>query len=417
MTIYLGNVVAYSLQLTVLVAAACAITAALRLRTPRLSLGFWQVVMGIAIALPLIQPRIESVDGFLLSSTVSDTVAIAEAAPMMPAGIDVVTIAVFVIAAGIAIRLLWLVMGMLRLRAMVAHAHRDDAIMRVIEDLHTSIGARAVVMISDDVAGPATIGVRHPIILLPRAVVEMPAAVQRAILCHELVHVRRRDWLATIVEEIWCALAWFHPAARLVASRLSLARETVVDEITIRLTRDRRAYAEALLAFSDPQPHLIGATPFIGRRTLSQRISLIAQEVPMSRFRALATLVGALTVAGSITVLAVDHLPMSSGNLTQSAIYEPGNGVTLPVVTYEVKPQYTKQAMQAQIQGSVWMKVVIGSTGDVTDVQISRSLDKEYGLDDMALEAARQWKFKPGTKDGKPVAVRVTVEMTFTLKK
>ena len=82
-------------------------------------------------------------------------------------------------------------------------------------------------------------------------------------------------------------MLWFHPCARVIASRLSLARETVVDELTIRITRDRRAYAEALLAFSDPQPHLIGATPFIGRRTLSQRISLIAEETPMSRHRAL----------------------------------------------------------------------------------------------------------------------------------
>ena len=104
--------------------------------------------------------------------------------------------------------------------------------------------------------------------------------MQRAIVCHELVHVKRRDWLQTIAEEIWCALLWFHPAARVIASRLSLARETVVDEMTILLTRDRRAYAEALLAFSDPQPHVIGVTPFIGRHTLSQRISLIAQEVP-----------------------------------------------------------------------------------------------------------------------------------------
>jgi hypothetical protein len=54
-------------------------------------------------------------------------------------------------------------------------------------------------------------------------------------------------------------MLWFHPAARVIASRLSLARETVVDEQTILITRDRRAYAEALLAFSNPQPHVIGA--------------------------------------------------------------------------------------------------------------------------------------------------------------
>ena len=74
----------------------------------------------------------------------------------------------------------------------------------------------------------------------------------------------------------------------------------VVDEQTIRITRDRRAYAEALLAFSNPQPHVIGVTPFIGRRTLSQRISLIAEEASMSRHRAMASAAIALTAAIAI---------------------------------------------------------------------------------------------------------------------
>ena len=51
------------------------------------------------------------------------------------------------------------------------------------------------------------------------------------------------------------------------------------------------------------------------------------------------------------------------------------------------------------------------------DVQISKSLDAEYGLDQQAIKAAKQWKFKPGTREGTPVAVEVTIEMTFTLKK
>jgi beta-lactamase regulating signal transducer with metallopeptidase domain len=188
-------------------------------------------------------------------------------------------------------------------------------------------------MISDDVEGPATIGVRRPVILLPRSVLRMPEAVQRAILCHELTHVRRRDWLATLGEEIWCALLWFHPAARAIASRLSLARETVVDEITIRLTRDRRAYAEALLAFSDPQPHVIGATPFIGRHTLSQRISLIAEEGSMSRVRASCqSRSSRFAVAGGSTVFAVGpHFRCRRLRGRKAKVYEAGDGITLPI--------------------------------------------------------------------------------------
>ena len=193
----------------------------------------------------------------------------------------------------------------------------------------------------------------------------------------------------------------------------------MVDEQTILTTRDRRAYAEALLAFSDPQPHIIGATPFIGRRTLSQRISLIAEEASMSRHRALAGFTLALIAVIGSAATAVTRFPMSGALYAQAQVYEakPGNGVTLPAVVREVKPQYSKEALEKKIQGSVWLSIVVDSNGDVSEATVTRSLDPEFGLDEEALKAGRQWKFKPGTKDGRPVATRVTVEMTFTLKK
>ena len=94
----------------------------------------------------------------------------------------------------------------------------------------------------------------------------------------------------------------------------------------------------------------------------------------------------------------------------------PGKNVTTPQVLREVKPDYTPEAKQAGIQGSVEMSVVVKDDGSVGEVTVTKSLDQKYGLDDQALIAMKKWQFKPGTKDGKPVAVRVTVEMTFKLK-
>ncbi len=91
--------------------------------------------------------------------------------------------------------------------------------------------------------------------------------------------------------------------------------------------------------------------------------------------------------------------------------------MTLPTVVHEVKPKYTPEAMERKIQGSVRLETVVLETGDVGDVIVTRSLDTEYGLDQQAIAATKLWKFKPGTKDGKPVAVWVTIELTFTLKK
>ena len=95
-------------------------------------------------------------------------------------------------------------------------------------------------------------------------------------------------------------------------------------------------------------------------------------------------------------------------------VYRPGNGVTTPTVVKDVKPQYTEKARAAGIQGVVELTVVVGMDGLVSDVKVAQPLDDE--LDQQAVEAMRQWTFKPGTKDGKPVAVRVDVQMTFTLK-
>ena len=419
MTLSLWTVAAYALQLGALVTVALVAAWALRIRIARHSLRLWQAVMAIALLLPLVQPRAVNPAGLqLFTQSISSTVIPQDGDSAGPAGLDIAAIILLILAAGIVARLLWLCLGLMRVRSIVARADSADAIAHISDELTQSLGVSAAVKISDDLEGPATVGVRRPLVLVPRSVLAMSSAVQRAILCHELVHVRRRDWIQTLAEEIWCAILWLHPHARIMASKLSLAREMVVDEETILITRDRRAYAEALLAFSNPQPHVIGVTPFIGRRTLSQRISLIAEEGSMSRNRrALSSAVLALTACIAITAAAVDRFPMFATLQAQSVVYRPGNGISLPKVIREVKPKYTPQAMEAKIQGTVWLECVVNEQGDISDVQVTRSLDTEYGLDQEAILAAHQWKFEPGRKDGKAVAVRITIELTFTLKK
>ena len=65
------------------------------------------------------------------------------------------------------------------------------------------------------------------------------------------------------------------------------------------------------------------------------------------------------------------------------------------------------------MQGVVLLWVVIGSDGRTHDVRVQRSLG--MGLDEKAIEAVRNWKFEPATKDGQPVAVQVNVEVNFRL--
>ena len=95
-------------------------------------------------------------------------------------------------------------------------------------------------------------------------------------------------------------------------------------------------------------------------------------------------------------------------------VFTPGGGVSVPTVVTLVKPDYTDAAKEARVQGEVLLEAVVLANGSVGDVTVTKSLDT--GLDQQAVKAMKQWAFKPGTKDGEPVAVRVNVEMTFTLK-
>lgn len=100
-----------------------------------------------------------------------------------------------------------------------------------------------------------------------------------------------------------------------------------------------------------------------------------------------------------------------------AGVFRMDQGVTAPEVIQEVKPLYTAAAMRARIQGLVEVAAVIESDGTIGEVRVVRSLDKEFGLDEQAVGAIKQWEFKPGTKDGIAVPVLVKIELTFTLRR
>lgn len=105
-----------------------------------------------------------------------------------------------------------------------------------------------------------------------------------------------------------------------------------------------------------------------------------------------------------------------SGGGSGGGVYRPGNGVTLPRVLHEERPQYTSDAMRAKVQGTVLLECIVRPDGSVGDVQVIRSLDPTFGLDQQAVAAARKWRFVPGTRLGEPVPVLITIELTFTLR-
>jgi TonB family protein len=187
---------------------------------------------------------------------------------------------------GIAVRVVRLGMGVLRLFTL----KRDGVVVDAPEysELQHQIGTRATIAHVAALPQPATFGVRRPIVLLPDTLVDASSSLRRAVVAHELFHVRRRDWLSVLAEEAVRTALWFHPAILWMTSQIQLAREEIVDELTVQATGDRRTYVEALLAFADT-PGFSPAPAFAQRRQLFHRILTVSKERVMSRPRMLSS--------------------------------------------------------------------------------------------------------------------------------
>lgn len=93
----------------------------------------------------------------------------------------------------------------------------------------------------------------------------------------------------------------------------------------------------------------------------------------------------------------------------------PGDDITPPELVSKVVAKYTSDGMRNKIQGEVEIEALLLPSGDIGEVQVTKSLDATFGLDDQALCAALQWQFRPATRGGQPIAVIVTLVMEFRL--
>ena len=95
-------------------------------------------------------------------------------------------------------------------------------------------------------------------------------------------------------------------------------------------------------------------------------------------------------------------------------VYRVGGGVSAPVVIYRVEPLYSEEARKVKHQGVVVLWAIVRKDGSLEILKVVRALG--LGLDESAINALKQWKFRPGMKDGVPVDVALNVEVSFTLR-
>ncbi len=94
-------------------------------------------------------------------------------------------------------------------------------------------------------------------------------------------------------------------------------------------------------------------------------------------------------------------------------VYNVGGGVSAPVAIYAPEPQFSDEARRAKYQGVVDLQIIVTKQGLPADIKVVRHLG--MGLDEKAIEAVKQYRFRPAMYHGHPVAVRMIVEVDFHL--
>ncbi len=115
---------------------------------------------------------------------------------------------------------------------------------------------------------------------------------------------------------------------------------------------------------------------------------------------------------------------LSDAPAAKPVVYQTGGDVTSPKLVYAVDPEYTEEARKHRVQGITTLSLVVDAEGNPQEVKVSRSLstmvDPNYraaarNLDDKAVEAVKQYRFRPGMLKGKPVAVAIHLDVNFQL--
>src|SRR5262245_7363601 len=207
-----GNLLSWAAQVFVMGSLGALLPYLFRIRHPRTLLVYCQSVLVLCLVLPFAQPWRHS-DVVAVSDHDGPVTAVAAPTtgpvrPVVP-GIPVV---VWIFAAGIAVKGCWFLGSLWQIRQYRRASRPLRAVPKAVASSKAMTKTDALFCVSGRAQGPGTFGVFRSVVLLPESFLTLQEPVQEVIACHELLHVRRRDWLITILEESVGVLFWFHPA-------------------------------------------------------------------------------------------------------------------------------------------------------------------------------------------------------------
>ena len=278
---------------------------------------------------------------------------------------------------------------------------------------------------SQKVFGPVTLGLRRKLVLLPAGMLDgLPEEDMQTIIAHEFAHLHRRDFLKNLAYELLSLAISYHPLRWLTRERVIESREIVCDQMAAEFA-GRTEYARSLLrlasrllnGMSARAPHAIGIFDANGFEKRLMKLMEKQKEVGSGKRIAImaACLAFGVGTCGSLLALRIHVDAASAPNDTRKASAAP---LTVPASVMagnalnKVVPVYPPAAKKAKIQGAVLLHALIGKTGSIEELQAVSGPDD---LKQSALDAVRQWTYKPYLLNGEPVDVETTVTVTYSL--
>jgi protein TonB len=213
------------------------------------------------------------------------------------------------------------------------------------------------------------------------------------------------------------------------ARREAPAAKPVMPSPVVRVRRDPPVRSTARLTRPVEPPRVIPKPIDVPTPPTPQTVQAPVVEAPADSASTVGLLAAKTTVtshgpgsAGGIGVGAGSGLGEGvgsgigdgSGGGAGGGVFGPGSGVTPPSVLREVRPTYSDDARRRGLEGSVALKIVVLRDGSVGNVRVVRGLGA--GLDQKAIDAVRQWRFRPASRHGVPVDVVVDISVDFKLR-
>jgi TonB family protein len=284
----------------------------------------------------------------------------------------------------------------------------------------------AEIATSSMISGPVTVGVRRGVLLVP------PGFLERvddddldAVIAHEFAHMKRRDFAKNLLYGVLSLPVAYHPLFWLTRSRVAESREMVCDVMAAEAVAGRERYARSLLRLASmlatgTPARTLHAIGIFDANIFERRVMNLTQRRIEIRgawrfaMAAACAVIGLATCASALALRMEVSAPVeaSGGHSGSPSAMKVAPEIIAGNILYKTVPKYPADAKAAHVSGEIVLQAIISKEGIVQNLRVVRGPQM---LRTSALDAVREWKYKPYLLNGNPVEVDTTVTVTYSL--